>query len=280
MEIDPPIERQYVFSDRYPSRTAVYAEIAAASAAARAQPPAWLDQPYGPHPRECIDLFPGRDGCPLLVFVHGGYWRSQRKDDYAFVVGALRQHGFSVAVIGYPLAPQCPMPDIVQSLRAAMGWLHGPGSTLLPAWRGTVVAGHSAGGHLAAMLASDPDWRDRIAGCLALSGLFDLAPLARTSIGADVGIDDALAGRLSPLARPAGAGWLLAAVGAEETPAFHDQARRYVAHWSAGEGGADAAQMLVVPGADHYSILRQMAGPDGPVMRALLARTRAAVEAS
>lgn len=279
MEIDPPIERQYVFSDRYPSRTAVYAEIAAASTAARAQPPAWRDLPYGPHPRERIDLFPGHDGCPLLVFIHGGYWRSQRKDDYAFVAGAARQRGFSVAVAGYPLAPQRSLPDIVHSLRAAMDWLHGPGSALLPAWRGTVVAGHSAGGHLAAMLASDPDRAQRIAGCLALSGLFDLAPLARTSIGADVGIDETLAGRWSPLSRPAGTGWLVAAVGADETPAFHDQAGRYVAHWSAGQEGTGGAELLVVPGADHYSILRQMADPDGPVMQSLFARTRAAAEA-
>lgn len=285
MAIDPITEAQYVFSDRYPSRAAVYAEIAAASALVRSQRPAWLDRPYGPHPRERVDLFPGRHGSPLLVFVHGGYWRSQRKEDYAFAAGVVRRHGLSVAVIGYPLAPDRTLADIVHSLRAAMAWLHGSGRMLLPAWRGTIVAGHSAGGHLAAMLACDPEWGPRVAGCMALSGLFDLAPLLRTSIAQAVGIDEVLARRLSPMARPAGPGWLVAAVGADETPAFHAQAAGYTAHWSGApqqEGRAQKegrAQLLVVPGADHYSILRQVADADTPVMRALLDRAFAAEEA-
>lgn len=272
MVIDPRVEPQYVFSDRFPSREAVYAEIAAQSAIARAAQPALLDLPYGAHPRERIDLFPGQDGAPLLVFIHGGYWRSQQKDDYAFVANALRRRGFSVAVAGYPLAPERSLPGIVQSLRSALAWLHGAGSVLLPAWRETVIAGHSAGGHLAAMLASDAEFGPTIAGCLALSGLYDLAPLSRTSIGIQVGIDSALAARLSPLMLPVGPGWFIAAVGGNETAAFLEQASRYAAHWSAS---AAASDLVVVAGADHYSILRQMAELDGPVLRLLMARTGA-----
>lgn len=269
MEIDPFIEAQYVFWDRSPVRTTVYAEIAESSARERACSPTLLDQPYGDHVRECVDLFPGQDKRPLLVFLHGGYWRSHHKDRYAFVANALRQSGFSIAVVGYPLAPERPLAAIVQSLGRAMHWLHNAGSRLLPAWRGTIVAGHSAGGHLAAMLASDAVLGPRIAGCLALSGVFDLEPLSRTSIGMEIGLDPEMATRLSPLARPAGTGWLIAAVGANETRAFQDQASRYVAHWASANG---AAEQIVVPAADHYSILRQLADLRSPVLQRLLAR--------
>src|SRR5438874_244911 len=104
--IDPLMERQYVFSEHHPSRATVYREIATASAAARRDAPVHLDLAYGEHARHRIDLFPGRDAGPLVVFFHGGYWRSQHKDSYGFVATALRRHGMSVAVIGYPLAPE------------------------------------------------------------------------------------------------------------------------------------------------------------------------------
>lgn len=264
MTIDPEIEPQYVFSDRFPSRRVVYAQIADDSVAARNMPPVLIDVPYGPHPRERIDLFPGRAGSPLLVFIHGGYWRSQHKDNYSFVSKTFRELGFSVAVVGYPLTPEQSLSGVVQSLRQAMQWMHTAGRESLTDWQDTIVAGHSAGGHLAAMLASDPMLDMPITGCLALSGLFDLTPLARTSIGAQVGLDDELISRMSPLARPAGSSWLIAAVGANETAAFHDQASRYVQHWSAAGGDAE---LLLVPGADHYSILLQLADGDSPVLR-------------
>lgn len=269
MAIDALTERQYVFSDRYPARTQVYEQIAQASARARNEATVQRDLTYGSHPRQRLDLFAGSEGRPLVVFVHGGYWRSQDKDSYSFVATELLRHGLSVAVVGYPLAPAVPVAGIVESLREAMRWLRGPGARLLPRTEGLVVAGHSAGGHLAASLACDRQLGPSISGCLALSGLFDLRPLVRTSIGQSVGLDADTAVRLSPADTNPGPGWLLAAVGSEETPAFHAQAHGYAEHWRSAGRQADT---LTVPGADHYSIVLQLALPDGPVMQALLAR--------
>lgn len=271
MSIDPLVEPQFVFSPPLPSREPVYREIAERSAVERSHGDARLDLAYGPHPRERIDLFPGASGQPLLMFVHGGYWRSQHKENYAFVVAALRRLGLSVALVGYPLAPERPLSEIVNSLQAAFEWLHGPGRLQLPAFDATVVAGHSAGGHLAAMLASDPVLGPRIAGCVALSGLFDLAPLLRTSIGQKVRLDADQARALSPLQLAPGPGWLVAAFGAEETAPFRDQAMQYAARWAAGGGSACTLQVVA---ADHYSILREMMDERSATLRLL--RTRIA----
>lgn len=277
MLIDSVAESEYVFSDRYPSRDLVYKRIDEASRATRAIGLVELDLPYGEHERERIDLFAGDAGRPLLVFIHGGYWRSQHKDAYSFVANELRWHGVSVAVLGYPLAPDVRLQGIVDSLRRAMAWLAGPGNKHLPPISETVVAGYSAGGQLAALLASesssDPSVEARVSGCLALSGLFDLQPLVRTSIGARIGLDEASAQRLSPLNLPAGNGWLIAAVGEKETAAFQSQTNRYAEHWSAA---GRPVTSLSIPGADHYSILLQLADSGSPVLQALLARLNVA----
>lgn len=267
MAIDPLAESHYVFPPGHPSRTAVYRDIALASAAARASA-RWLPNlRYGAHERQCLDLFPGCDGRPLLVFFHGGYWRSQHKDAYSFVAGALRRDGLSVAVVGYPLAPEWPLGRIVDSCRTALHWLRGPGREQLPATTGTVLAGHSAGAHLAASVASDAG--AGVMGCVALSGIFDLRPLLHTSIGQSIALDPATAAACSPIDRPAGPGWLIAAVGSEETEGFHRQTGRYAAHWA---GAPRSGATIEVEGADHYSILRQLADADSTVLRALRAR--------
>lgn len=269
MAIDPVIEPEFVFSDRFSSRTLVYQTITRASALARDGQPVKLDESYGGHERESLDIFPGDAGRPLLVFIHGGYWRSQHKGDYSFVATELGRHGISVAVLGYPLAPAWPLARIASSLRQAMAWLAGPGQKHLPRIGEVVVAGHSAGAQLAAMLASDSDGYVPISGCLAISGIYDVRPLVRTSIGISIGLDDALAHRSSPILTPPGRGWLITAVGANETATFRKQAASYAAHWSAA---GSPVTSLLVHDADHYSILLQLADHESPVLRALLTR--------
>lgn len=261
MAIDADVEWHYAFSARHPERADVYRTLAEASAAARDAWPSILDQPYGAHPRERIDLFPGRAGAPLLIFVHGGYWRSHDKSSFSGVAPAFLAHGISVAVVGYPLAPESGLPRIVDSVRAAVAWLQGEGRAHLPAFGPIVVCGHSAGAHLAAMAAIEAP---SVNGCVALSGIFDLAPLLRTSIGADVRLDAATARTASPLAQPPGVGWLLAAVGGAETPAFLEQTRRYADHWG---GAGRTANTLTLPGANHYTVLLEFLRGDGMLLR-------------
>ena len=113
------------------------------------------DLRYGPSADETLDLVVPHTGAPLLVWFHGGYWRRFHKDDNTFVARGLGPHGIATAIVNYSLAPAAPLEEIVAQARRAVGWLRENAR-----WHGAdpsriVVAGHSAGGHLAAMCAVD-----------------------------------------------------------------------------------------------------------------------------
>jgi arylformamidase len=271
--IDAALEHEYVFSDRYVERTAVYEAIAASSEAARREWPARLDLAYGAHPRERLDLFPGARGSPLLIFVHGGYWSRLHKSSFSYVAPPFLRRGFSVAVMGYPLAPSTRIADIARSVRKGVRWLADEGAKQLAGAGALYLCGHSAGAHLAVSAAiGEPDAGSRaahVAGCATLSGIFDLRPLVRTTIAGRVGLDDSSAPALSPLLKAAPAGWLLAGVGGAETSGFTEQTRRYVQHCRAV--GAEAS-ILVLPGANHYTVLLDLGRDDGLFVKAIQAR--------
>ncbi len=126
-----------------------------------------------------------------------------------------------------------------------------------------LAIGHSAGGHLAAMLLA---WDARVVpAALPISGLFDLAPLIETSINAALGLDDAEARRLSPLLLPPPGGRLHAVVGGEEGAEYTRQSREIARAW----GGTWES----VAGADHFTVLAPLADPAS----ALVATARAMV---
>jgi acetyl esterase/lipase len=133
-----------------------------------------LDLPYGAGARQRLDVFPcGAAAAPTLVYIHGGYWQTNDKEPYAFLGEALLPAGFNLALVEYTLAPAARLDAIVAEVRAAVAWTidhakeHGGDPARV------FVAGHSAGGHLTAMAMHDP----RVAGGLAISGIFDLEPI-------------------------------------------------------------------------------------------------------
>src|ERR1700687_6327193 len=155
--------------------------------------------PYGPGARNTIDFFPGDDGGPIVVFVHGGYWQSFDGSSFSHLAGGLNAHGISVAIPSYYLCPRVSVGDTIQQLRAAARELARLGPSL-------VISGHSAGGHLAAcMLATD--WPafdaslppDLVVAAYAISGLFDLGPLVETSVNNALHLDQETARAASPL---------------------------------------------------------------------------------
>lgn len=160
-----------------------YAESAAAVKSRR---PGLLNLRYGMGQDERLDLFlpaANRGPAPLFVFIHGGYWRAQRKEDAPVMAEAFNAAGAAVAVPEYTLAPEATLPEIVREMRSALAWLYHNAATYGVDPERIYVGGSSAGGHLAAMLAA-PAWPARygvpddvIKGTLALSGLFDLRPL-------------------------------------------------------------------------------------------------------
>lgn len=168
----------------------------AASAAYRAAHPAGLDVPYGPGPRNALDLYPARDGAaPCLVFIHGGYWQRGARELFACFAQGPNAAGWSVAMVGYTLAPEASLTRIVAEIGAALDWLaaHGAAHGI----RGPLIlSGWSAGGLLTALHLGHP----AVAAGLAISGVYDLAPIRQTELDAKLSLTDAEVETLSPCA--------------------------------------------------------------------------------
>ncbi len=233
-----------------------------------ANPQARLDLAYGTSPRERLDVFAcGRADAPTLAFFHGGYWQSNDKETYAFIAEGLLPAGFNVALIEYTLAPEARMDRIVAEARRAVGWLLGHLGELGGDPARLYVAGHSAGGHLVAMAMDEK----RLGGGLAISGLFDLEPIRLNYLNQKLGLDQAESLRNSPLLHlpERGQPWLLVAVGTAELPELVRQSRTYFRAWA--EKGL-AGEYLPLAGHDHFSVLEELARPDGKLLAALLAQ--------
>ncbi|MFW6345924.1 MAG: alpha/beta hydrolase, partial [Halomonas sp.] len=161
------------------------ADWRARSDAARARHRVTLDVLYGPTLAERLDLYhaEGREqGAPLHLFFHGGYWRALGHREFGFIVDDLVASGIGVAVVNYALCPRVRFAEVVRQARAALAWACRHAESLGHDPAQISVSGHSAGGHLCAMLLAT-DWqgdyglhRDPIQGALCVSGLYDLGP--------------------------------------------------------------------------------------------------------
>lgn len=211
---------------------------------------------YGDTPRQAVDLFlpDARDGAPLAMFVHGGWWRSLEPSSFSQMARGLNARGVAVAVAGYDLCPNVTIADIIDQIRRACAFL----------WqryeRRFLVYGHSAGGHLAsAMVATD--WAslypkapaDLVPAGYAISGVFDLAPLVSISVNQDLRLDAAEARRVSTaLWHPPAGRTFDAAVGALESDEFKRQSRLIADAWR--QGGVET-RYEEIGGANHFTIL-------------------------
>ncbi|MSP05397.1 MAG: alpha/beta hydrolase [Acetobacteraceae bacterium] len=218
---------------------------------------------YGPGSRQWMDIFwpaSGQRGVVALFF-HGGYWQAMDASSFSHLAAGLLGRGVAVAMPSYDLCPQVRLAEIVAQARAAVVFLHRRGVGQL------LAMGHSAGGHLAACLLAS-DWAalglpgNRIAGALAISGLFDLAPLIQTPINDALGLDAAEATRLSPVFWPRPAGPLHAVVGGAEGAEYARQSREMAAAW----GGRWEA----VAGENHFSVIAPLADPQSVLVRRAL----------
>ncbi len=243
---------------RYLSRWAEDSQVA------RSRMTSHLDLRYGDMPGETLDLFPARKGDgSCLMFIHGGYWRSLDKRDFSWLAPALVDGGISLAVVNYDLCPKVPMEEIVRQMLRASRWLwlhaedHGMDQDRL------YLSGHSAGGHLTAMLmcAIWPAFDARLPkdlwkGGLAISGLYDLRPLLHVDwLNVDLKLDDASALRLSPaFMPPATRAPVMTCVGGDESSEFFRQNALLRGHWR----GAFAGD-IAMPGRHHFSVVDGLA---------------------
>lgn len=222
-----------------------------------------LDMPYGSGPRNRIDLFAcGRPRAPLLAFIHGGYWQRNAKEGFACMAEGPLALGLDVALIGYTLAPEATLTRIAEEIGAALATLRARDAASGLGRRRLVVSGWSAGGHLAALALDGPE---ADAG-LAISGIFDLAPIRETRLDDALRLTPEEVEALSPIRRmTARAAPLIVAYGTRELPELQRQSR---AHAQARMGAGLSTRLQAVPGADHFSILETLIAPDGALARA------------
>jgi acetyl esterase/lipase len=222
-----------------------------------------LDQSYGTRPRNKIDIFRcGKQGAPLLAYIHGGYWQRNAKEFYACLALGPLARGMDAAMIGYTLAPEATLSEIVDEVRNALRWLRGNGPGLGVATAQLIVAGWSAGGHLTAMTLDEAD-----AG-LAISGIFDVEPCRLNYLNEKLNITPAEQVALSPIRQlPPRSKPLVIAYGTNELPELQRQSRDY---YRVRKAAGLPCEMLALEGHDHFSILEELASPSGRLTNAVV----------
>lgn len=278
MPINPVEEKNYNNRAAVPEHPRHLASWKERSEAFRAKGTGRLDIAYGPAPKTRLDYFPAAEAnAPLHVFIHGGYWQALDKAEQSFVARCLTEDGISVALLNYPLCPDVTLDAIVAEVRQAILWLSRNAASLGADPSRMTISGHSAGGHLVAMLMAT-DWtaagaRDPIRAGVAVSGVFELAPLIDTTINQKVGIDEAVAARMSPSRlKPSSRAPLLLVVGEKEShDGFHWQTDELIYRW---QDAGPRLERLTLAGADHFTVLEGYADRASPLYRRLLPLAR------
>jgi len=229
---------------------------------------------------EKLDYFPAVTSIdfarpPLLVFIHGGYFRSLDKSDHSFVATQLPRKGVSVAVVNYSLCPAVSVETIVRQVLQSVAWLYRQADLLGHDRDRIYIAGHSVGGHLVAMLMAalwpqlgDDLPADLIKGGVSISGLYDLEPLRRAAfLQTDLKLSEADVARLSPAyLKPATDAPFITAVGEIESSEFHRQNALIRAAWP-----DNVREDVPLPGRHHFNAMDDLAREGTPLLRAVLA---------
>ena len=235
------------------------------SKTARHQLRGLTDISYGDGPNENLDIFPANLAhAPVMVFLHGGYWRALDKSDQSFIAPSFTREGVCVVVPNYALCPMVTIPDIVMQMVKALTWVW----RYISEWGGDPsrihVVGHSAGGHLAAMMMAC-QWQryaddlpaDLVKSGLSVSGLFELESVMRSPmLQSDLRLDEAQVLRCSPAWMPTPAqGSFWSVVGALESDEFIRQHVLIQQAW----GKACVPVCEALPGLHHFNVLSALA---------------------
>ena len=218
-----------------------------------------LDLRYGARERNRIDFFKAAANAPTLMFIHGGYWQMRAKENFALFAAGPMAHGVNVALIGYTLAPDATLDQIVAEIDAGIDYLAGRLPDLGGDANRIAVSGWSAGGHLTAMAMSNP----RVKGGMAISGIYDLEPIRHSYLNEKLGLDGAMSHRNSPVMKEQGAMKPLAlTVGTAELPLLRKQTADFACH-RAKYGSPVSYEEI--PGANHFTIMDEMLSPKGRI---------------
>ncbi len=284
-------EREYspsscVGGDYQPFMAAYQEQSAAAREQAQALGGRWVEGRYGELPAQRLDiclpparatLGTGARELPVaaLVFIHGGYWQALGAADSLFPAALCVQRGLAFVAVDYTLAPEGTVGGIVAECRAALAWVVANAAALGLDARRLVLAGSSAGAHLAAMVclpqgAQNPSAASQavapVRAAILVSGIYELEPLIGTSVNEALGLDEAQAAALSPLRQtlrgfpPTVVCW-----GDNETAAFKAQSRAMA---QALQAAGTPVTRFEVPGRNHFDVILDLADPASELGRA------------
>ena len=261
---DDGAQHQYVGGQMRPAFGALLADFEQCSATALAREPCTLDIRYGERERETFDFFPSRTHArATLAFFHASYWQSRDKATFRWLAPMFTPRGLHVALVNYALCPSVTLRELVEGAMGSAPAVRRHAANADGRDLPLIVAGHSAGAHLAAEIGL----AGRADGVVGVSGIYDLAPLVGTTLNDKLRLDEARARAMSPLHRVrAGSPPALFIVGADETRAFIEQNRRMHEAWRAA---GSASEEQVVLQADHFTVLQAFAAPEGAVADAI-----------
>lgn len=268
------LDAQYNLRAQVPTHQAFFDQWLVDSAAAAEQLAPVRDIRYGAGDQQLLDLFvPEGDGpFPIMLFIHGGYWQALSKDYTLFPAPGFVANGIAYASIGYDLCPDVSLDALVEEVRGAVEWVHHHARDHRLDRRRVYVGGHSAGGHLTAMMLST-DWTRRglpfdiVKGGCSISGLYELEPLRLSYQNEVLRLTPEAVARLSPRnVMPAQSGPLILTVGSNETDEFQRQQADFASDWR-----LRGLPLVVVdsPGVNHFEILDAFKEPDSSLMRAV-----------
>jgi len=269
------IDAQYDVEKSVPDFTIYARQYVEGSRDARRRLACVLKVRFGPSVDEYVDIFPAAEpNAPVLIFFHGGYWRILAAEDFSFVAAGPVAASVTVVVANYALCPKVTIDEITRQARATVAWVHRRIGDYGGDRRRIYVSGHSAGGQLTAMCLLT-DWErdyglpaDVVKGGIAISGVFDLAPIRHSAMQREIRLTDEQIERNSPqfhirrVAAP-----LLVTYGGDETAEFSRQSEDFLASWiAAGNRGLALSQ----PGANHFTAITGFAEMDSGLTRGVL----------
>jgi arylformamidase len=228
------------------------------SAEMRAKHSAHLNLSYGPRERNRIDFLKAAPNAPTLLFIHGGYWQMRAKEFFTMFAAGPMAHGINVALIGYTLAPDATLEQIVAEIHAGIDHLAGRLPELGADANRLVASGWSAGGHLTAMAMLNR----HIKGGVAISGIYDLEPIRHSYLNVKLGLDEAMSRRNSPMLLTHAVKPMALVVGGAELPLLRKQTADF-AGYRANHGLPVAYEEI--PGTNHFTIMNEMASPTGRI---------------